>query len=110
MQMKRQILFFFLWGTLIFFSCQHPLSPSAAEESIRPTLDSIITNCYQIDTLLCLERQCVNEGYRRGEMLVKYTLGKRYRESAEFEMAITTHQDALYLAEELCDTIEIINT
>ena len=110
MQMKRQILFFFLWGTLIFFSCQHPLSPSAAEESIRPTLDSIITNCYQIDTLLCLERQCVNEGYRRGEMLVKYTLGKRYRESAEFEMAITTHQEALYLAEELCDTIEIINT
>ena len=41
-------------------------------------------------------------------MCASKALGKRYRDAAKFNEAVIYHRQALGLAEQLCDTVEII--
>lgn len=101
-----------LWFLLTFLgilaACRHT-SPSKPDYANRHQLDSTITYCNKIDTLKQMLPRFREQHDRRSEMLTLSTLGKRHREASQFEEAINYHQAALYLAEELQDTVEIIN-
>lgn len=109
MKNKRLLPLLFMIGLLYVLSACRQAHVPALPDADRRQLDSSIIYCYQIDTLKQMLACFRQQNDRHSEMLALSTLGKRHRESSHFEEATTYHQEALYVAEELQDTTEIIN-
>ena len=95
-------------SALLLFACTStPIKSDLSDES-RKEIDSIIRVTPGIDSLsILLDNYRIN-GNKYGMMRVGKELGRRYREAAKFNEATICHRQALELAEQLCDTIEII--
>lgn len=95
-------------SALLLFACTStPIKSDLSDES-RKEIDSIIRVTPGIDSLsILLDNYRIN-GNKYGMMCASKALGKRYRDAAKFNEATICHRQALELAEQLCDTIEII--
>ena len=95
-------------SALLLFACTStPIKSDLSDES-RKVIDSIIRVTPGIDSLSILLDNYRVDGNKYGMMRVGKELGRRYREAAKFNEATICHRQALELAEQLCDTIEII--
>ena len=95
-------------GVLSLFACTSPLVQSGLTDETRKTIDSIVRVTPGIDSLSILLDRFEAEGNKYGMMCASKALGKRYRDAAKFNEAVIYHRQALGLAEQLCDTVEII--
>ncbi len=95
-------------GTLLLFACTSPSVKSDLADENRKVIDSTIRATPGIDSLSIVLDSFKNDGNKYGMMRACFELGKRYRETSQFDKANTHHRQALDLAEQLCDTIGII--
>lgn len=70
--------------------------------------DSLVTNRTPTDSLLKLLERFKNEDNLPGQMRSMDEIGKRYRESSDFDKALSFHLEALSLAERLNDTSQMV--
>ena len=105
---EREMKSLIYLSALLLFACTStPIKSDLSDES-RKEIDSIIRVTPGIDSLsILLDNYRIN-GNKYGMMRVGKELGRRYREAAKFNEATICHRQALELAEQLCDTIEII--
>lgn len=95
-------------GILSLFACTSPLVQSDLPDETRKMIDSTVRVTPGIDSLSILLDHFEAEGNKYGMMCASKALGKRYRDAAKFNEAVIYHRQALGLAEQLCDTVEII--
>lgn len=95
---------------LLLFACTSTPIKSNLTNETHKVIDSIIRVTPGIDSLSILLDKYEGEGNKYGMMRVSSELGKRYREADRFNDAITCHRQTLELAQQLSDTIEIIQT
>ncbi len=95
-------------GVLSLFACTSPSVQSDLPDETRKMIDSTVRVTPGIDSLSILLDHFEAEGNKYGMMCASKALGKRYRDAAKFNEATICHRQALELAEQLCDTIEII--
>ena len=95
-------------GVLSLFACTSTSLQSGLTDETRKTIDSIVRVTPGIDSLSILLDRFEAEGNKYGMMSASKALGKRYRETAKFNEAVVCHRQALGLAEQLGDTVEII--
>lgn len=95
-------------GVLSLFACTSTSLQSGLTDETRKTIDSIVRVTPGIDSLSILLDRFEAEGNKYGMMCASKALGKRYRDAAKFNEAVIYHRQALGLAEQLCDTVEII--
>lgn len=96
-----------LVGLLLFACTSTPLKSYITDET-RKVIDSVIRVTQGIDSLSMLLDNYTIDGNKYGMMRANKELGKRYRETAKFNEATIHHRQALELAQQLCDTVEII--
>lgn len=91
---------------VLLVSCgQKPAKISIAE---RKALDSIISSSRNIDTLTVLQKRMENEGNVLGSIMAYRLLGKEMRDDSRFDDALRLHSEGLKQAEEIDDTLEIV--
>lgn len=95
-------------GALLLLSCTSTSIQSGLTDETRKMIDSTVRVTPGIDSLSILLDRFEAEGNKYGMMCASKALGKRYRETAKFNEAVVCHRQALGLAEQLCDTVEII--
>ena len=95
-------------GALLLLSCTSTSIQSGLTDETRKMIDSTVRVTPGIDSLSILLDRFEAEGNKYGMMSASKALGKRYRETAKFNEAVVCHRQALGLAEQLCDTVEII--
>lgn len=95
-------------GVLSLFACTSTSLQSGLTDETRKTIDSIVRVTPGIDSLSILLDRFEAEGNKYGMLCASKALGKRYRETAKFNEAVVCHRQALGLAEQLGDTVEII--
>ena len=95
-------------GILSLSACTSPLVQSDLPDETRKMIDSTVRVTPGIDSLSILLDHFEAEGNKYGMMCASKALGKRYRDAAKFNEAVIYHRQALGLAEQLCDTVEII--
>jgi len=71
-------------------------------------IDSVARACSSTDSLETLLNLYTKENNKLGIVITERELGKRYRESSRFNDAIRSHIRGLITAEEIHDTVEII--
>lgn len=94
-------------GALLLLSCTSTSIQSGLTDETRKMIDSTVRVTPGIDSLSILLDRFEAEGNKYGMMCASKALGKRYRETAKFNEAVVCHRQALGLAEQLCDTVEI---
>lgn len=95
-------------GALLLLSCTSTSIQSGLTDETRKMIDSTVRVTPGIDSLSILLDHFEAEGNKYGMMCASKALGKRYRDAAKFNEAVIYHRQALGLAEQLCDTVEII--
>lgn len=95
-------------SVLLLFACTSTPIQSNLTDETRKVIDSIIRVTPGIDSLAILLDNYTGDENKYGMMRASSELGRRYREAAKFNEATICHRQALELAEQLCDTIEII--
>ena len=93
---------------LSLFACTSTPPKSYLTDETCKVIDSVIRVTQGIDSLSMLLDNYTIDGNKYGMMHANKELGKRYRETAKFNEAIIYHRQALELAQQLCDTVEII--
>lgn len=93
---------------LSLFACTSTPPKSYLTDETCKVIDSVIRVTQGIDSLSMLLDNYTIDGNKYGMMRANKELGKRYRETAKFNEAIIYHRQALELAQQLCDTVEII--
>ena len=91
----------------IFASCEETVHPTFTKEDRRVT-DSIVKSVRNLEALDVLQRQFQTKGDKLGELVVLREKGKILRNENQFSAALKTHSEGLELAEELNDTLEIV--
>lgn len=95
---------------LTFCTGREPVISSDPEFNFRKhKMDSIATNAASTDELNDLVKASVKTGDDVAAMCFYRELGKRNRDSSDFQAAIYCHGEALDLAKKLKDTVSIIN-
>lgn len=95
-------------SVLLLFACTSTPIQSNLTDETRKVIDSIIRVTPGIDSLAILLDNYTGDENKYGMMRASSELGRRYREATKFNEATICHRQALELAEQLCDTIEII--
>ena len=95
-------------GALLLLSCTSTSIQSGLTDETRKMIDSTVRVTPGIDSLSILLDRFEAEGNKYGMMCASKALGKRYRDAAKFNEAVIYHRQALGLADQLCDTVEII--
>lgn len=96
-----------LLGSMVILSCKHTDSGIYTFQE-RKTIDSTLNAIRNTDSLESLLRLYKTEKNSLGAMLAYKELGKRSREMARFNEAISYHRNELQLAMEIKDTLEAI--
>ena len=103
----------FLYTFSVFF-CLSALLVSCEEERVtvseeeRKTLDSIIRAAPDIDSLTVLKHQMKQNGNQLGYVIALRETGKRLRNESRFDEALKVHSEGLKLAEDIVDTLEMV--
>ena len=103
----------FLYTFSVFF-CLSTLLVSCEEERVtvseeeRKTLDSIIRAAPDIDSLTILKYQMKRNGNQLGYVIALREMGKRLRNESRFDEALKVHSEGLKLAEDIVDTLEMV--
>lgn len=87
--------------------CREAKHPTFTKEE-RHTTDSIVKSVRNLEALDVLQRQFQTKGDKLGEMAVYREKGKILRNDNQFSEALKTHSEGLHLAEQLNDTLEIV--
>ncbi|MDY4043638.1 MAG: ATP-binding protein [Marinifilaceae bacterium] len=95
-------------SALLLFACTSTPIQSGRTDKTLKEIDSIVRVIPGIDSLSILLDKYKDDGNKYGMMRACSELGKRYRETDRFNEATVWHRQALELAQQLCDTIEII--
>lgn len=95
-------------GVLSLFACTSTSIKSDIPDETRQMIDSIVRATPGVDSLSILLDRFEANGNKYGMLCASKALGKRYRETAKFNEAVVCHRQALGLAEQLGDTVEII--
>ena len=108
-------LSFWLSGILILLFSISCVGNSPTDSSVNPVrinteADSLSRNIQSPDSLAALADTYAGKGDDYGEMVVRRTLGERFREHSDYVNAIEQHNLSLVLAEKLKDTLEIVET
>ena len=100
-----------VWWNLIIIcvllvSCgQKSVKTSLAE---RKSLDSIISLSRNLDTLSMLQKRMESEGNMLGSVIAYKEMGKIMRNDSKFDDALRLHSEGLKQAEEIDDTLEMV--
>ena len=103
----------FLYTFSVFF-CLSALLVSCEEERVtvseeeRKTLDSIIRAAPDMDSLTVLKHQMKQNGNQLGYVIALRETGKRLRNESRFDEALKVHSEGLKLAEDIVDTLEMV--
>ncbi len=104
-----------LAATLLSFSVLVSCTENSTTNSNDPTyalhkhqMDSVATHSVSIDELSSLVNASLKTGDETAAMCFYRELGKRNRDSSDFQAAIYCHNEAVILAKKLRDTIGII--
>lgn len=100
-------IFTFVMG-LFFIACSSIQSNSDILSDQKEEIQQVIKNTKGIQNLENLLQKYIQDKNLQAEMLIRMELGKQYRESSKFKEAIDNHKTALLIAEQLKDTVEII--
>ncbi len=98
----------FIVFSIFLFSCSDKQRRPIADDQERRSLDSLLKTIHEKDSLLSLRKRFEQEGKMIASIAVLRELGKRQRNESRFDDALRTHNEGLKLAEEVKDTIEII--
>ena len=93
-------------ATLLIASCgktRHRATPAE-----RRAADSIVKEATSEDSLRAMYRGFKIAGNKLGCIVALRELGKLQRNESRFDDALKSHSDGLKLAEEVCDTIEMV--
>lgn len=93
-------------ATLLIASCgktRHRVTPAE-----RRAADSIVKEATSEDSLRAMYRGFKVAGNKLGCIVALRELGKLQRNESRFDDALKSHSDGLKLAEEACDTIEMV--
>ena len=93
-------------ATLLIASCgktRHRVTPAE-----RRAADSIVKEATSEDSLRAVYRGFKIAGNKLGCIVALREIGKLQRNESRFDDALKSHSDGLKLAEEACDTIEMV--
>ena len=76
--------------------------------AVRKSLDSLISSSHNIDTLRMLQKRMEKEGNVLGRIIVCREIGRKMRNESLFDEALRYHGEELTLAEDLEDTLEMV--
>ncbi|WP_315350542.1 tetratricopeptide repeat protein [Hoylesella saccharolytica] len=91
---------------VLFSSCGEKRIAISMQE--RKTLDSIIRAAPDIDSLTILKYQMKQNGNQLGYVIALREMGKRLRNESRFDEALKVHSEGLKLAEDIVDTLEMV--
>ena len=101
----KKIFFFVLLGLSACVRTYHVQSYSEEE---RNRVDSIVRANRDADSLLKVLDFFIEEENLLGEVYVYRELGRNYRNAGRFEEAIEAHKKGLERAQQICDTMQIV--
>lgn len=106
--MRAIFVFLSFIAIILFGSCG---GNSAREDNIeeRIATDKMLKNMRDTDSLANIAKQFHAENNRFGEAAAYRELGKRLREASNFTRAVNVHKEGLKIAEEIHDTMLIVN-
>lgn len=76
--------------------------------AVRKSLDSLISSSHNIDTLRMLQKRMEKEDNVLGRIIVCREIGRKMRNESLFDEALRYHGEELTLAEDLEDTLEMV--
>ena len=103
--MKRLV---FLSLMTAFVACSHSVADSQYDEQLMKQVDSIVYADRSIESLQAVLKGFDDDGNRYGVVVACRELGRSYRNASFFSEALDTHKKGLEAAEEIRDTIQII--
>lgn len=102
MKLSSFIIFIF-----ILFGCASQQSFDFSDKE-RKQIDSIVYSNRNIDSLKIIVDRFNADKNKLGEIVAYRELGRCYRNASQFSEALDAHKKGLALAQEICDTIQII--
>lgn len=110
MDVSDRGVFFYWWLSIFFFlllpSCAKKQQVISTEE--RRAVDSVIRLQKGCDELEALQKKWEDEGNQLGSLSVLREWGKKLRDESRFDEALKVHSKGLMLAEQLNDTLEMV--
>ena len=94
-------------GALLLPSCRHCAHSGRVKDAHYLSVDSLLCNIHDLDSLTGIARQYHHDHDAVGEMLAYRYMGKELRGQSRFEEAVKAHNNALVLATSLADTVEM---
>lgn len=93
---------------LLCLSCVNRHNHDAYSEHLRKQVDSIVYSNRSVDSLSVFLTRFEKEDNGYGIVAACRELGRTYRNTSMFSEAVDIHKKGLKYAEEICDTIQII--
>lgn len=103
--MKRLV---FLSLIAAFAACSHGVTDSQCDDQLRKQADSIVYSDRSVEALQLVLDGFESDGNRYGVVAACRELGRIFRNTSMFSEAVDVHKRGLVVAEEICDTIQII--
>lgn len=103
--MKRLV---FLSLIAAFAACSHGVTDSQCDDQLRKQADSIVYSDRSVEALQLVLDGFESDGNRYGVVAACRELGRVFRNASMFSEAVDVHKRGLVVAEEICDTIQII--
>lgn len=103
--MKRLV---FLSLMAAFAACSHGVTDSQCDDQLRKQADSIVYSDRSVEALQLVLDGFESDGNRYGVVAACRELGRIFRNASMFSEAVDVHKRGLVVAEEICDTIQII--
>ena len=106
---NRLVIHVFLCFALFsFISCTSKVVDGLYSPAEQARVDSIVSVNRSIDSLVVVLERFVEEGSRQGQVAAYRELGRAYRNATRYQEAIEAHRKGLEIAEEICDTLQIV--
>ena len=91
----------------VMLSCCSERRPTISMEE-RKALDSVIRAVPDMDSLSAMKLQMKQQGNQLGYVMTLREMGKRLRNESRFDEALKVHSEGLKLAEDIVDTLEMV--
>ena len=91
-----------------FISCTSKVADDLCSPAEQARVDSIVHVNRSIDSLVVISERFAEEGSRQGQVATYRELGRAYRNATRYQEAIEAHKKGLEIAEEICDTLQIV--
>ena len=91
-----------------FISCTSKVADDLCSPAEQARVDSIVHVNRSIDSLVVISERFAEEGSRQGQVATYRELGRAYRNATMYQEAIEAHKKGLEIAEEICDTLQIV--